>query len=155
MKRIKSVSEFYPGRIMYHVYGVNRTNTKVDESEISKYIILSKPYPVALGTHSSTPYTAMFVKIICVYMSDGEERSYETETSIADCGVFDGAHQHRSAHNLNRVMPSKEDAMMFLQELRDDKFSDPDDAAYAERITAQDHFEQQEMNDWSDFWYED
>ncbi|MGZ7154043.1 hypothetical protein ACXWOD_11165, partial [Streptococcus pyogenes] len=44
MNRITKLSDFVPGRIMYHVYGVSRTETEVSLDNVEKYIILSKPY---------------------------------------------------------------------------------------------------------------
>ncbi|QYN80552.1 hypothetical protein [Kosakonia phage Kc304] len=135
------LSDFVPGRVLYHVYGVNRKNTVVDESEINKLIITSHPYEVELC--GSQKY--LFVKLINCYIDcSGKESSYKTESSLNDMGVDTG--NKRSVYNLNRAYTSKEAAMKFLAELKADKFSDPVDQKYAEGFTPED--QERERQEW-------
>lgn len=118
-------TDFVPGRILYHVYGVNRTNTVVSEDEITKLIVIRKPHDVQLYLSRSVK----FVDVITIYKGcEGEDRSYEDDKSLGDMGVLP---EGKSPHNLNRAFTTKESALAFLQELRDDKFSDPADQEYA------------------------
>lgn len=127
------LTDFVPGRVLYHVYGINRKNTVVAESEINKLIITSHPYEVELG--GSQKY--LFVKVINCYIDcEGKDRSYNTECSLNDMGV--DTKTGRAIYNLNRAFTSKEDAMKFLAELREDEFSDPVDQAYAKGYTPAD-----------------
>lgn len=126
MKQV-TISDFVPGRILYHVYGVRRRNTDVDETSIEKYIVLEKPKSKNIGLSG---YSPLFSKILVVYRSaDGTEREYVTSTSLGDCGVLTSEGQ--SVHNLNRVFVSKADALRFCNELRSDIFSRKEDADYA------------------------
>lgn len=127
MNRITKLSDFVPGRIMYHVYGVSRTETKVALEEVSKYIITSKPYP---SEHSGI----LMVDIICEYTNgDGETRSYRTNICPGDNAVFENA--ERKPHNLNRLFGDVESALEFMKELKEDKFSSPEDQEYANEWT--------------------
>lgn len=127
MNRITKLSDFVPGRIMYHVYGVSRTETKVALEEVSKYIITSKPYP---SEHSGI----LMVDIICEYTNgDGETRSYRTNICPGDNAVFENA--ERKPHNLNRLFGDIESALEFMKELKADKFSSPEDQEYANEWT--------------------
>lgn len=127
------LTDFVPGRVLYHVYGINRKNTIVDESRINKLIVTSHPFEVELG--GSQKY--LFVKVINCYVGmDGENRSYNTECSLNDMGV--DTKTNRGVYNLNRAFTSKEAAMKFLAELRADEFSDPVDQAYAKGYTPAD-----------------
>lgn len=137
------LTDFVPGRVLYHVYGISRKNTTVDESNITKLIVTSKPYEVNLG--GSLKY--LFVKVINCYIDhEGKDRSYETEHSLNDMGV--DTKTNRSVYNLNRVFTSKEGAMKFLAELRADEFSDPVDQEYAKRFTPED--QERERQEWAD-----
>lgn len=148
------LTDFVPGRILYHVYGCNRTETKVDESEISKLIVVSHPYPVDLGGSQK----CLFANVINCYIGyNGKERSYTTERSLNDMGV--DTKTNRGVYNLNRAFTSKESAMKFLAELKADEFSDPVDQAYAKGYTPEDQErdrqEWREMEDIYDYGYED
>ena len=124
MNRITKLSDFVPGRIMYHVYGVSRTETTVALEEVSKYIVTSKPYP---SEHSGI----LMVDIICEYTDgDGETRSYRTSICPGDNAVFEDP--KRKPHNLNRLFGDVESALEFMMELRADKFSSPEDQEYAD-----------------------
>lgn len=147
------LTDFVPGRILYHVYGINRKNTVVDESEINKLIITSHPYEVELG--GSQKY--LFVKVINCYVNcDGEESSYRTEHSLNDMGV--DTKTNRGVYNLNRAFTSKEAALKFLAELRADEFSDPVDQKYAKGYTPadqeRDRLEMMEIDSLYDYGYD-
>lgn len=136
MARISKLEDFRIGRIMYHIYGINRTETKVAPEEITKYIVTSKPYP-------SNVTGILNVDVICEYQSDGETRSFSTTICPSDSAIFQ--EKGRKAHNLNRLFNDKESAMKFLQELKDNKFSDPVDIEYSERMTPEKHKEEREF----------
>lgn len=126
MQKVK-FEDFVPGRILYHVYGINRTKTEVSETEIDKRIILSKPFKVQLGSKD-----CWFVKYLCCYISDGENRSYETKGSLADMGVA-GPGEDYTPYNLNRAHVSKADALMFCRQLQRNEFTRDIDIIYANR----------------------
>lgn len=127
MNRITKLSDFVPGRIMYHVYGVSRTETTVSLDEVSKYIVTSKPYP---SEHSGI----LMVDIICEYTDgDGKTRSYRTSICPGDNAVFEDP--ERKPHNLNRLFGDVESALEFMMELKADKFSSPEDQEYADKWT--------------------
>lgn len=147
------LNDFVPGRILYHVYGINRKNTKVDESNIDKLIVLSHPFQVELGGSQ----TYLFAKMInCFINHNGKESSYTNERSLNDMGV--DTKNGCSVYNLNRVFTSKESAMKFLAELRADEFSDPVDQAYAKRYTPEqqerDRLEMMEIDSLYNYGYE-
>lgn len=143
MKQV-TIADFVPGRILYHVYGIHRKQTRVEDDAVCKYIVLGKPYIKSLGTN----YDAYFCKVRVVYLSDGVERSYDTDISLGDCGVL--THVDRSVHNLNRVFVSKADAFEFCAELQADKFSRKEDADYAKIYTPEREREDREMWAWGD-----
>lgn len=128
MNRITKLSDFVPGRIMYHVCGVSRTETEVSLDNVEKYIILSKPY-------RSPTSDILMVDIICEYTSiNGElKRSYRTQICPGDNAVFENA--ERKPHNLNRLFGDVESALEFMKELKADKFSSPEDQEYADHWT--------------------
>lgn len=124
MNRITKLSDFVPGRIMYHVYGVSRTETEVSLDNVEKYIILSKPY-------RSPTSDILMVDIICEYQLEGEtKRSYRTQICPGDNAVFENA--ERKPHNLNRLFGDVESALEFMAELKADKFSSTEDQEYAD-----------------------
>ena len=131
MQKVK-FEDFVPGRILYHVYGINRTKTEVSETEINKRIITSKPFKVSLGTRD-----AWFVKFIEHYIAGDEVRSYKTEGSLADMGV-EGPGEDYTPYNLNRIHVSKEDALLFCRQLQRNEFTRDIDIAYANHTTPED-----------------
>lgn len=132
--RIKNSSELQIGKIVYTVYGINRTKTEVDEKNITKMIILSKPKMIQLGKIGGLEgYPSPFIDVE-VMLDDGS--SYKTDHSLHDAGIMDLVPGSK-VHNLNRWFSHKEDALQFMEELANDEFSDPDDADYAERNPAQ------------------
>ncbi|AHY25075.1 hypothetical protein AVV36_gp113 [Pectobacterium bacteriophage PM2] len=123
------ITDIVPGRILYHVYGVSGLNTEIDERNVTKIIVTSKPYGVNIGLSSP----ALFFKNITVYENySGEISEYETSNSVNDCGIV--TNDERSIYNLNRLFTSKESAMNFMRELQTGKFSDPVDQEYANSI---------------------
>jgi hypothetical protein len=127
MNRITKLSDFVPGRIMYHVYGVNRTETEVSLTNVSKYIVLSKPYRSGLSD-------ILMVNVICEFTSiDGTKHSYRTDICPSDSAVFEDP--KRKPHNLNRMFGDVESALEFMAELKANKFSSPEDQEYADYWT--------------------
>ena len=139
MQKVK-FEDFVPGRILYHVYGINRTKTEVSETEINKRIITSKPFKVSLGTRD-----AWFVKYIENYISDGEIRSYASEGSLSDMGV-EGPGEDYVPYNLNRIHVSKDDALLFCRQLQRNEFTRDIDIAYANLTTPQD--DERRLREW-------
>lgn len=139
--------DFVPGRILYHVYGIDRKKTRVSESSVSKYIILSKPYVIKLGDGHIDSW---FVKHETVYFDGQKEHRYTTESSLADMGVA-GPDGKYHPYNLNRIHASMDEALMFCSQLQMNEFTRDIDIAYAERITPQDNadWERELMEDLS------
>ena len=138
---IKLTTELQPGKIFYHVCGVNRTETK--SGSISRYIVASGTYDVELGLRGVYSRKSPFFRVICEYENyTGQTESYSTERSAHDMGVFKPG-EKRSVHNLNRGFWTREEAEQFIKELQEDKFSDPDDQAYADRLTPIEDFRRQ------------
>lgn len=154
---IKLTTELQPGKIFYHVCGINRTETKA--GDISRYIVASNTFDVELGTSGLYSRKSPFFRVICEYENyHGKIESYETERSAHDMGVFKPG-EKRSVHNLNRSFWTREEAEQFIKELQEDKFSDPDDQAYANNLTPSEHFSRQQefMDSYLDFcdYYDD
>lgn len=127
MNRITKLSDFVPGRIMYHVYGISRTETEVSLTNVSKYIVLRKPYRSGMSD-------ILMVDVICEFTSiDGTKHSYRTDICPSDSAVFENA--ERKPHNLNRLFGDVESALEFMMELKADKFSSPEDQEYADKWT--------------------
>ncbi|QQG32182.1 hypothetical protein CkP1_0111 [Citrobacter phage CkP1] len=128
MNRITKLSDFVPGRVMYHVYGVSRTETEVSLSNVSKYTVLSKPY-------RSPNSDILLVVIKCEYTSvNGKtKRSFITHICPGDNAVFEDP--ERKPHNLNRLFDDVESALEFMAELKANKFSSPEDQEYADKWT--------------------
>ncbi|AEO97064.1 hypothetical protein CPTAKMNP4_103 [Salmonella phage vB_SenM-AKM_NP4] len=116
--------DFVPGRVLYHVYGIHRTETEVSEESIDKLIVLSHPFLVDFGYSKS-----WFVKHIRKYKSFDGIKEYVTESSLADMGVETS--ERSTVYNLNRVFTNFGGAIHFCAELKDNEFSDPKDAEYA------------------------
>ena len=91
--------------------GVSHTETTVSLDEVSKYIILSKPY-------RSPTSDILMVDIICEYTDiNGEtKRSYRTQICTGDNAVFEDP--ERKPHNLNRLFGDVESALEFMAELK-------------------------------------
>ncbi|WCZ66170.1 hypothetical protein [Yersinia phage MHG19] len=123
--RITNSCDVKPGLVMYHVYGINRENTLINELDISKYTVLDMPkkHIGALTGCDLGP----FVKVNAEFFSEGRIKSYNTEVSLHDMGILDG----KRAYNLNRVFTTKADALMFMAELQNNTFSYPDDIEFA------------------------
>ena len=126
--RITNSCDVKPGLVMYHVYGINRENTLINELDISKYTVLDMPkkHIGALTGCDLGP----FVKVNVEFFSEGRIKSYNTEVSLHDMGILDG----KRAYNLNRVFTTKAAALLFMAELQNNKFSYPDDIEYAARF---------------------
>lgn len=126
--RIMNSCDVKPGLVMYHVYGFNRENTLINELDISKYTVLNMPkkHVVALAGCDLGP----FVKVNVEFFSEDRIKSYNTEVSLHDMGILDG----KRAYNLNRVFTAKADALLFMAELQNNKFSYPDDIEYATKF---------------------
>lgn len=117
--RITKQSEIYVGMVMYHVYGCNRMNTKVDASEITKLTVLEMPQQLdSIG---------VFVKVKIEYVDESIFRSHEDHRSIHDMGILDG----EPAYNLNRVFTTRDDALLFMRELQLGKYSHMDDIEFS------------------------
>ena len=143
---IKLTTELQPGKIFYHVNGSNRTKTA--DGDFCKMIVTSPVYDVNLRNRKSP-----FFNVIVEYASVVGVTSYNSDRSANDMGIFNPG-ESRDVFNLNRSFWKKEEAEAFIKELQADKFSDADDQAYAERLTARQHFMQQA--EWfDDFWDED
>lgn len=118
-KAIKSSKDFVLGRILYHVYGCSHPEGSTGEPSITKHIVMSKPFPYDLCGRDTYfyKYEAHFND------SDGIPKKFESESSLADAGIFD-LDSRSQPYNLNRLFSSKEDALEFIEELRSGKFSD-------------------------------
>lgn len=132
MARIKHSSELQVGKIVYHVYGCDRTNTTLNPDNITKLIILGKPKMHLLGTCGGKfeGWESPFIDVKVIYTSGYGGGEYDSEYSLHDMGVMDLGRDSK-VYNLNRIFSSKEDAEAFLIELQNDSFSDADDAEYA------------------------
>lgn len=135
------ITDIVPGRILYHVYGVDRTRTIINERDVNRVIITSKPFV--------EKYTgSLFVKAIECYVDhNGNERSYHSERSLSDMGIMQDG---KSPYNLNRAFTSKISAMQFQEELSLDTFSDPVDQAYASLYDAAEELYERDNRD--DIW---
>lgn len=122
--RIMNSCDVKPGLVMYHVYGFNRENTLINELEISKYTVLEMPKKHVGALTGIT--LGLFIKINIEYYSQGQRRSYNSESSLDDMGILDG----KRAYNLNRVFTTKADALLFMAELQNNKFSYQDDIEF-------------------------
>lgn len=122
--RIMNSCDVKPGLVMYHVYGINRENTLINELDISKYTVLEMPKKHVSALTGIT--LGLFVKINIEYYSQGQRRSYNSEASLDDMGILDG----KRAYNLNRVFTTKADALLFMAELQNNKFSYQDDIEF-------------------------
>lgn len=142
---IKLTTELQPGKIFYHVCGVNRTKTEA--GSYHRYIVASNVYDVELGFDGYSRKSPFFKTIVEYTDYHGKKDSYETDRSAHDMGVF-APGEDRRVHNLNRSFWTKEEAEEFIKELQENKFSDQDDQAYADRLTpAEDFSRQQEFMD--------
>lgn len=133
--RIKTSKELPIGKIVYTVYGRNRMNTTLDPMNISKMIVMSKPKMVNLGgiLGEDNGWNSPFIDVEEQYTNhDGELDCYRTQKSLCNAGIVDLGTK-KNIYNLNRWFSSFDDAMEFLKELQNDKFSDPDDQAYADQ----------------------
>ncbi|WWS25333.1 hypothetical protein vBKpnAMK6_00389 [Klebsiella phage vB_Kpn_AM_K6] len=122
---IKLTTELQPGKIFYHVCGVNRTETK--SGEITRYIVASGTYDVELGLRGVYSRKSPFFQVICEYENyAGQTESYSTERSAHDMGVFKPG-EKRSVHNLNRGFWTREELqedLCFFKKLAFSRTSD-------------------------------
>ncbi|QPI14023.1 hypothetical protein MYO4S_00272 [Serratia phage 4S] len=129
--RITTSKELPIGKIVYHVYGIRRTETDIESAEITKMVVLSAPKMVLLGTGGGMfeGWYSPFIDVLKCYGG----REYVSNCSLHDMGVdMEG----RNVYNLNRIFHSYEDAEKFIEELKADNFSNPVDQEYAERNPA-------------------
>lgn len=143
---IKSSSKLPVGKIVYHVYGVDRTGTTDQNAEITKMVILSKPKMVKLGTCGGKfeGWDSPFIEVQVHF----DNHSYTSNRSLHDMGVDLGI---RNAYNLNRIFHTYEDAELFIEELKADKFSDPVNQEYADRFPAEEALAEREYDMTFDF----
>lgn len=130
--RITNSCDVKPGLVMYHVYGCDRTNTVINELDISVYTVLSMPEPHT-GAYSDVKL-GDFIKVNIQYYADDGLRTYNSESSLNDMGILDG----KRAYNLNRVFTTKAEALLFMAELQNNTFSYPDDIEFSAKDT---HFD--------------
>ena len=127
--RITNSCDVKPGLVMYHVYGCNRTDTIINERDISVYTVLSMPEN-HIGAYSDVNL-GDFIKVNIQYYAGDELRTYNSESSLNDMGILDG----KCAYNLNRVFTTKAEALLFMAELQNNTFSYPDDIKFASKDT--------------------